>query len=210
ELACRWAIGLLARNASLPAALPAARELLFDDLPSGLENLAWRACALLRQRSGIEHGATMSLVKRIPAAAGLGGASSDAAAALIAGNLAWSLNWPIDRLLDLAAELGSDVPFFLKRGAALGRGRGEKLEAIRSSRLHTVLVRPPIGLSTPRVYQHCQLRPDRVGAAGLIAALTRGRASLIGRQLTNDLQAAAAKITPWIKTLENEFAKQNL
>src|SRR5205823_4022499 len=69
ELECRWAIGLAARNAPLPRPAPAARELLFDDLPSGPENLAWRACALLRQRSGVQQGATMELVKRIPAAA---------------------------------------------------------------------------------------------------------------------------------------------
>ena len=152
----------------------------------------------------------MNLIKRIPAAAGLGGASSDAAAALIAGNCAWGLNWPIDRLLDLAAQLGSDVPFFLARGAAVCRGRGEQLETIRSSRLHAVLVRPPVGLSTPQVYQHCQLKPDHVGAARLIATLVRGQAAMVGRQLVNDLQSAAAKLTPWIKTLQDEFEKQNL
>ncbi len=210
ELSCRWAIGLSARDVARPKEPPAARELLCDDLPCGPENLVWRACALLRERSGIEQGATMCLVKRIPAAAGLGGASSDAAAALIAGNLAWGLHWPFDRLLALAAELGSDVPFFLKRGAAIGRGRGEKLDGIRSSRLHAVLIRPPVGLSTPRVYQHCQPKPQHVGAAGLVASLARGRASLVGRQLHNDLQTAAAKITAWIGMLQNEFAKQNL
>ena len=152
----------------------------------------------------------MELVKRIPAAAGLGGASSDAAAALVAANLAWGLDWSIDRLAELAAELGSDVPFFLKRGAALGRGRGEQLESIRSSRLNVVVVRPPIGLSTPHVYRHCQPQPGHVGAAGLVTALARGQASTVGRQLVNDLQSAAAKITPWITRLENEFEKQNV
>ena len=152
----------------------------------------------------------MRLVKRIPAAAGLGGASSDAAAALIAGNLAWGLHWPIDRLLGVAAELGSDVPFFLKRGAAVARGRGEKVAAIRSSRLHAVIVHPPVGLSTAQVYQHCQSKPDHVDADGLMATVARGQASLIGRQLVNDLQTAAAMITPWIKALQNEFAKQNV
>src|SRR5947208_2824198 len=83
---------------------------------------------------------------------GLGGASSDAAAVLVAGNLAWDLNWPINRLARLAAELGSDVPFFLTRGAAVCRGRGEKIDTIRSALLHVVLVRPPVGLGTPQVY----------------------------------------------------------
>src|SRR5262245_6160136 len=210
ELGCRWATGLAACKDSKRMPLLAARELLFDDLPSGPENLAWKACALLRQRSGIQQGASMELVKRIPAAAGLGGASSDAAAALIAGNLAWGLNWPIDRLLDLAAEVGSDVSFFLRSGAAVGRGRGEKLESIRSSRLHTVVVRPPIGLSTAYVYQRCQPKSVHVGAAGLMAALARGHASHIGQQLINDLQPASSEITPWINRLASEFEKQNV
>jgi 4-diphosphocytidyl-2-C-methyl-D-erythritol kinase len=210
ELKCRWDLGLAARDASRPKASLAARELLSDDFLSGPENLAWKACALLRQRSGIEQGATMQLVKRIPAAAGLGGASSDAAAALIAGNLAWGLHWPLDRVLKLAAELGSDVPFFLKRGAAVARGRGEQLETIHASRLHTVIVRPPVGLSTKDVYQRCQPKPEHVGAKSLTAALARGQACVIGRQLVNDLQTAAATITPWIQTLVSEFEKQNL
>jgi 4-diphosphocytidyl-2-C-methyl-D-erythritol kinase len=210
ELACRWATGLAAREVSQRKPTSSARELLFDALPSGPENLAWKACVLLRQRSGIQQGATMELVKRIPAAAGLGGASSDAAAALIAGNQAWRLHWPIDRLLDLAAELGSDVSFFLMCGAAVARGRGEKLEAIRSSRLHAVVVRPPVGLSTPRVYQHCQPKSVHVGAAGLIAALARGRASQIGQHLVNDLQPASSTITPWINTLARELQNQNV
>ena len=152
----------------------------------------------------------MKLIKRIPAAAGLGGASSDAAAALIAGNFAWGLNWPLDRLLQIAAQLGSDVPFFLTRGAAVCRGRGEQLETIRSSRLHVVLVRPPVGLSTPQVYRHCQPKRDHVGAASLIATLVRGQAATVGRQLVNDLQTAAASLTPWIQRLENEFSRQGV
>src|SRR5439155_8114159 len=169
-------------------------------LPCGPENLAWRACALLRERSGIEHGATMRLIKRIPAAAGLGGASSDAAATLVAGNLAWGLNWQMNRLAELAAELGSDVPFFLTRGAAVCRGRGENINTIRSAPLHVVLVRPPVGLGTPQVYKQCVPKRNHLGAADLIKALSCGPGAAIGRQLVNDLQPAAATITPWIGT----------
>ena len=160
----------------------------------------------IRHPTGSNHGACQANTRRGRAR----GASSDAAAALIAGNLAWGLNWPIDRLQDVAAELGSDVPFFLKRGAALARGRGEQLEAIRSSRLNVVLIRPPLGLSTPQVYQHCQPKQGHVGATGLFAALARGNASMVGRQLCNDLQTAAAKLTPWIATLKSEFKKQHV
>jgi len=206
DLSCRWALGLSARLDRQPA----ARELLSDDLPCGPENLAWRACALLRERSGVEQGAKMQLIKRIPAAAGLGGASADAAATLIAGSIAWGLNWPISRLLEVAAELGSDIPFFLTRRAAVCRGRGERVEPIRSFRLPVVVVRPPVGLSTSHVYQQCRPKQNHFGAAALIAALRCGPSASVARHLVNDLQAAAKTLTPWIDKLKHQFQKQDV
>ena len=85
------------------------------DIPIPIaDNLVIRALELLQQRSGSRYGARVELVKRIPLAAGLGGGSSDAAAALRLANRAWGLNWSVDRLAELAAEIGSDVPFFLR------------------------------------------------------------------------------------------------
>ncbi len=146
SLECQWA------DPSAAAALGA--------LPAEADNLATKAARLLRERAGIEAGAALRLVKRIPAAAGLGGGSSDAAAALVAGNIGWDLNWPLERLMPLAAELGSDVPFFLGRGAAICRGRGEIVVPVEPlGNLYGVVVRPPAGLSTAEVYRHC--RPGR-------------------------------------------------
>jgi 4-diphosphocytidyl-2-C-methyl-D-erythritol kinase len=210
KLACRWSIGLSALEVDEGGSMSSARELLLGEIPGGPENLAWRAAALLRERAGIRLGATMCLVKRIPAASGLGGASSDAAAALVAANAAWRLDWPRARLAELAAELGSDVPFFLTRGAAVCRGRGEQIEKIPVARLHVVIVRPPIGLATPTVYKECRPKDSPRGAALLIASLGRGEADNAGRQLLNDLQPAAARLTPWITTLQKEFEKQDV
>jgi 4-diphosphocytidyl-2-C-methyl-D-erythritol kinase len=98
-------------------------------IPSDATNLAVRAVELLKRRAGVEAGAEVQLIKRIPAAAGLGGGSSDAAAALLAANAAWRVGWTRTRLMSLAAELGSDVPFFLGEGAAICRGRGELVES---------------------------------------------------------------------------------
>ena len=127
-------------------------------LPPPSENLVTRAAILLRRRAGVAAGATIRLVKRIPSAAGLGGGSSDAAATLLAGNLAWGIGWPLAHLAELAAELGSDVPFFLTSRAAICRGRGERVEPLACpSRVHAVVVRPPAGLSTAQVYGRCQL-----------------------------------------------------
>lgn len=92
------------------------------------ENLVLRAASLLQAHTGAPAGAALTLGKRVPAAAGLGGGSSDAAAALVALNRLWGTRLPMRRLADLAVRLGSDVPFFLRGGTALMRGRGEQLD----------------------------------------------------------------------------------
>jgi 4-diphosphocytidyl-2-C-methyl-D-erythritol kinase len=193
RLTCRWAA-------------PAAG----DAIPAGPENLAWRSVALLRERAGVERGAELQLIKRIPAAAGLGGASSDAAAALVAANFAWQLAWPRERLCELAAELGSDVPFFLTRGAALATGRGERLRPLRVPRLHIALVRPPVGLSTPAVYRACRPAEQPAASTRLVAALDRGDVAAVARLLVNGLAPAAASLTPWIERLQTEFHQQGV
>ena len=209
-LEVRWALGYSARNAQHDAVTAAAHELLFGDVPTDSENLAWRAANLVRERAGIRDGGAMQLVKRIPAASGLGGASSDAAAALVAANAVWNLNWPRERILELASELGSDVPFFLTSGAAICRGRGELIEPCRATRLHYIVVRPPIGLSTPRVYQQC--RPDErpIGVEKMVESLKLGDATNVGRHLVNSLQPAAASLTPWIARLQQELRRHAL
>jgi len=209
-LQVRWALGYSAKNARHGAATHAAHELQWGDVPTGRENLACRAANLVRERAGIRDGAAMHLVKRIPAASGLGGASSDAAAALVAANAAWNLNWPRERLVELASELGSDVPFFLTTGAAVCRGRGEQIEACRTMRLHYVIVRPPVGLSTPRVYQQCCPVEQLSGIENMTESLKRGNAADVGRHLINSLQPAAASLTPWITRLQQEFRRHDL
>lgn len=116
---------------------------------AGQDNLALRALRLLREASGVRQGANIELVKRIPIASGLGGASSDAAAALLAGRRLWNVPVSDASLERVAAQLGSDVPFFLKGGCALGHGRGERLETLPVPRdLWFVIVAP--GTSIPR------------------------------------------------------------
>src|SRR5690606_34894116 len=98
-------------------------------------NLVLRALAELRAAAGIDRGAAVRLLKRIPSAAGLGGASSNAAAALLAANQLWQLNWTRQELAEIAARLGSDIPFFLgdenqHLSGAVCRGRGERIEPV--------------------------------------------------------------------------------
>jgi 4-diphosphocytidyl-2-C-methyl-D-erythritol kinase len=172
-------------------------------IPGGCENLAVRAVELLRRRAGVKEGAVLQLVKRIPAASGLGGGSSDAAAALVAANIGWRLDWPRDELARLAAELGSDVPFFLADGAAICRGRGERIETIPGlGELHFVLVRPPEGLSTPAVYGACRPAERPKSATSVVEAFTVGNLGEAGRLLFNRLEPAATRLSSWIFRLQ--------
>jgi len=210
SLEVRWGMGLAAREIHGQRSGHVAHELLYGEIPCGADNLAWRATALLRERAAVNRGAIIRLIKRIPAAAGLGGASTDAAAALMAANEAWDLHWPRSKLAELAAEIGSDVPFFFTSGAAVCRGRGEQIEPARLPRLHVVVVRPPVGLRTPEVYKICRPTDEPVGVRRLMTALARGDCAAVGRYLLNDLEPAAKSLTPWIRTLETEFRKHHL
>ncbi|HEY2413403.1 MAG TPA: 4-(cytidine 5'-diphospho)-2-C-methyl-D-erythritol kinase [Pirellulaceae bacterium] len=202
-LHCRWALGATAeRNRTEPASAIAA---INDEIPSGPQNLVWRAVELLRNEADVRGGASLELVKRIPAAAGLGGGSSDAAAALVAANLGWQLNWPRERLVELAAKIGSDVPFFLVGGAAICRGRGERIERTAARRLHTVVVRPPVGISTADVYKACQVADKRATVDRIQSALAHGAPAEIARLMTNRLHSAAEGLTPWIEELKTRF-----
>ncbi|MFN0019778.1 MAG: 4-(cytidine 5'-diphospho)-2-C-methyl-D-erythritol kinase [Pirellulaceae bacterium] len=199
QLDCRWAAGLV-RNQ------PRQEECSLGDLPPAEKNIVHKAASLLRERSGCERGAEIRLVKRIPSAAGLGGASSDAAAVLMAANIAWQLDWPRERLMDLAAELGSDIPFFLGSGSAICRGRGERIENVGPIHLHVVVARPPVGLSTPQVYKHCRPPSTPVCVNKLQSDLRSGNWKDIKSALVNRLEEPAAQLTPWIGRLRKEFA----
>jgi len=177
------------------------------NVPTGADNLVVRALQLVKDRCRVTAGANVRLIKRIPAAAGLGGGSSDAAAALVAANRLWGLNLPQAMLAAWGAELGSDVPFFLENGAAISRGRGERLSRAASlGPLWFVVVRPPQGLSTAAVYKRCRPAAAPRAVEPLLAALSRGDFRRAGALLHNQLQPAACELSPWIARLGGEFA----
>ncbi len=182
------------------------------DVPGGSDNLAVRAAELLRQRAGIEAGARMVLSKRIAAAAGLGGASSDAAAALVAANIAWGVDWPRGRLCELASELGSDVRFFLgPTSAAICRGRGERVEPVGGfGGYHFVVVSPADGLATASVYQRSGVAAAPQSVQPVLQEASRQGPAGLGRMLFNRLQAAASQMSPSINVLRDQFARLDL
>src|SRR5206468_3968748 len=111
-----------------------------------------KAALALRDMAGVSRGARITLDKRIPVAAGLGGGSTDAAAVLVGLNRVWGLGWSTARLADAAVKLGMDVPFFLHGGAALATGRGDRLAPLTCSALSLVLVNPGVAASTAEIY----------------------------------------------------------
>ncbi len=195
SLSCRWAGGGGEHGASPQ-----------ETLPEGTANTVVRACELLRARAGVTQGADVQLVKRIPMAAGLAGGSSDAAAALLAANQGWATRLSPLELAQLAAEIGSDVPFFLGCGPAVCRGRGERIEPVAGlGSLHFVVVKPPQSLSTADVYRACRPATSPRHAGEIVAALQQGRLARAGRLLVNRLQPAAESFTEIMGALKAEF-----
>jgi 4-diphosphocytidyl-2-C-methyl-D-erythritol kinase len=167
-------------------------------LALGDDNLVLRAARLLREETGTTAGARIHLTKRIPWSAGLAGGSSDAATTLLGLNQLWELGLSLDQLRTLSERLGSDIPFFLSGGtAAICRGRGELIEPVSlGQRLPLVLLKPAVGLSTPRVFQGCTPADPGFGATDLVAELCEGRFDRAARQLYNGLQPAAEALCP--------------
>jgi len=161
-------------------------------VPAGPGNLAYEAADRLRRRYAPGRGAAVRLTKRVPHQAGLGGGSSDAAAALLALNRVWGLDLPAAELSALAAGLGSDVPFFLSPPAGWCTGRGEVVspEAV-GRRLDLVVVKPPVGLATAEVYRRVAVPAAPVDGSPARAALRAGDVEALGRSLHNRLQEPA-------------------
>lgn len=177
-------------------------------LPVDDTNLAIKAAKLLAERSGrADVGTSLLIRKRIPVAGGMAGGSADAAAVLVACSALWGLDATREELHRLAAELGSDVPFLLMGGTAIGTGRGEVLTPVISSgTFHWTFALSHTGLSTPAVFREF----DRISApqdtavpVELLEALRAGDAAAVGASLVNDLERAAISLQPTLaRTLE--------
>src|SRR4029453_6618901 len=151
-------------------------------VPTDERNLVYRAAAALRKAAGVSRGARMTLDKRIPVAAGLGGGSTDAAAALVGLNRLWGLRWPLSDLEEVAVGLGMDVPFFLRGGAALGLVRVNPRFAVSAADMYARV--------TPSMYS------DGARARSAAAALETRRAGRIAASLYNGPGAAGGRGVP--------------
>ena len=174
-----------------------------DDVPLDAANIAVRAARLLAEHHGVERGASIAIRKGIPVAGGMAGGSADGAAALLACDHLWGLHTPREALLELAAELGSDVPFALVGGTAIGSGRGEVVTPVMTrGEYWWVVLESAQGLSTPAVYREFDGLHSRRPAGepeipdALVQALRRHDIKALGASLTNDLQPAALRLRP--------------
>jgi 4-diphosphocytidyl-2-C-methyl-D-erythritol kinase len=177
-----------------------------DVLPADERNLAWQAAELLAEHVGRTPEVAITIEKAIPVAGGMAGGSADAAAVLVAMNALWETGVPRRDLHTLAARLGSDVPFALHGGTALGTGRGEELATVLArNTFHWVLAFGRRGMSTPAVFAEIdRLRavgdPPRIDAPEpVLAALAAGDPAQLAPLLGNELQAAAVSIDPELR-----------
>ncbi len=174
-----------------------------SQVPDGDDNIAVRAAKLLRTRLGDETlGADIAIRKLIPVAGGMAGGSADAAAALVGCNELWGGGLGRADLEPLAAELGSDVPFLLHGGNAIGGGRGETVSPVLArGSYHWVFATAPEGLSTAAVYaEFDRITPDAPEEPevpdALLNALRAGDAHALGQALSNDLTDASLSLRP--------------
>ncbi|MGW7378819.1 4-(cytidine 5'-diphospho)-2-C-methyl-D-erythritol kinase [Streptomyces sp. NPDC054794] len=172
-------------------------------VPLDRTNLAARAALALAERRGIEPAVHIHIAKDIPVAGGMAGGSADGAGALLACDRLWGTGASRAELLAICAELGSDVPFGLVGGAALGTGRGEQLTALEvGGTFHWVFAMAERGLSTPAVFREfdrlAQGRdiPEPVASPDLLEALAKGDPDALAAAVSNDLQPAALSLFP--------------
>ncbi|MGN6131047.1 MAG: 4-(cytidine 5'-diphospho)-2-C-methyl-D-erythritol kinase [Nocardioidaceae bacterium] len=202
------AIGLYDHVTATPAddltvTVTGHERLTIDEVPTDSSNIAVRAAALLAEHHGLGCGAALAIDKGIPVAGGMAGGSADAAAALVACDALWGTRTPREELMEIAAELGSDVPFALVGGTAIGSGRGEIVAPLMTrGEYWWVVLESSTGLSTPAVYKEFDVMhgdspvgdpeiPDE-----LITALRTHDIERLGAALVNDLQPAAFRLRP--------------
>ncbi len=201
--------------------------LIFDEISEGIEiitnepslpvddrNIVYRTINKVKDIARIKKGIRVQILKSIPICAGLGGGSSNAAGTLHALNLLWSIGWNESILKNIAMELGSDVPYFIKGGTQSVSGKGEKLSQLPSiSDMWIVLIHPKIALSTAEVYQHPSLifRPQHKKQCEYTLTFRKTMLALInqdwGKVIYNRLEIPAFAIAPELRELKLKIKK---
>ena len=177
-------------------------------VPTDSTNLVVKAIELIADKYELDIDVSIEIKKSIPVAGGMAGGSADAAATIVAIDELYSLDITREEMHSIASQLGSDVPFLLSGGTAIGQGRGDQLTAALSrGTYHWVLALSSVGLSTPAVYSECdRLRQgldisDPQISDALMQALLTAEPSNVGKLLVNDLQPAACSLRPALRLI---------
>jgi 4-diphosphocytidyl-2-C-methyl-D-erythritol kinase len=177
-------------------------------VPTDEQNLVFRTAQLLREISGTGRGVEIEVRKRIPPASGLGGGSSDAAVTLLGLAQMWKLRLDHAQLLELASQVGSDVPFFLVGGAALATGRGERLRYLPTlPATWVVLACPDAEVSTAWAYANLDLArvPRRPNTQRLVEALRAEDVAAVATELCNVFEPLVSDRYPQVQELKRRL-----
>jgi 4-diphosphocytidyl-2-C-methyl-D-erythritol kinase len=177
-------------------------------VPTDSSNLVVKAVELIAEKFELDIDVSIDIKKSIPVAGGMAGGSADAAAAIVAIDELYSIEMTREEMHSIASQLGSDVPFLLSGGTAIGQGRGDQLTAALSrGTYHWVLALSSVGLSTPAVYGECDrlrqgldISEPQISDA-LMQALLSADPSAVGKLLINDLQPAACSLRPALRLI---------
>ena len=175
-------------------------------VPADANNLAAKAVSLISKEYDLTVDAHIEIKKSIPVAGGMAGGSADAAGTIIGIDYLYSLDMTREEMIEIAAKIGSDVPFMLSGGTAIGTGHGDQLTAALSrGTYHWVLAVSTVGLSTPAVYTECDRLRGELDIVepqtneALMQSLLAADAPGVGAALVNDLQLAACSLRPAIR-----------
>ncbi|MCX6012170.1 MAG: 4-(cytidine 5'-diphospho)-2-C-methyl-D-erythritol kinase [Chloroflexi bacterium] len=176
------------------------------------DNSILKSAKLLQTASGVQTGAVIKFIKKIPVASGLGGGSSDAAATLKGLNSLWNLNWSVERLTGLAAELGSDVTFFLYKGTALAKGRGERIVQLPDFPTGKIaILKPPFNIQSKTKTLYEKLDEENICTSGRATrrlvrnSYVQGRI-VSARYIYNIFEQVADKVFPGINEYKRIFS----
>jgi 4-diphosphocytidyl-2-C-methyl-D-erythritol kinase len=177
-----------------------------NGVPADASNLAIRAAQLMMKEFDLSKDLEIKLKKEIPVAGGMAGGSADAAGVIFGLDSLYELGLAKDEMEKIASQIGSDVPFSISGGVAIGTGRGDQITTALSKGSYTwVLALSSQGLSTPAVYQECDRLREGLSIASpqvsepLMQALRAGDSKALGKSLLNDLQAAACSLRPALR-----------
>lgn len=185
-------------------------DVVSGEAPAGGENIVHKACAIFLRKCGVRGGARFALSKRIPAQAGLGGGSGNAAAAIAALNRLYECRLSVADMAEMAGQVGSDAALFIHGGAVRMKGRGERIEPLPDGpEMHLVVVKPDVGVSTPWAYAEldkCAGRVPGVASERMRRAVIAGDRGEVVGSLANDFDSVVSDLLPEIRDAKRGLA----